>query len=542
MRQIDLERALTRRVDRRRLVGGAGLGFGVAISAAGFPTRTVGARQATPLATPSLGGSPFGLGIASGDPLPDSVILWTRLALDPLAEDGLGGMDRAPVEVRWELASDDSFGTVVQSGSAVASPDLAHSVHVDVTGLEPGREYVYRFMVGSEVSPVGRTKTAPATGAPLDRVRFALATCQNWEAGYFGAYRHMLQDDLDLVLFLGDYIYEGADAGEEGIADGSAIRRHTGGETQSLVDYRLRHALYKTDADLQAAHAAFPFVATWDDHEVVNDYAALHDEAGSPEELFAERRAAAYQAYYEHMPLRAASMPEGPSMPIYRRLTFGDLAEFSVLDTRQYRSDHPCGAGEQAPCDAALDPNYTMLGPQQEQWLLAGLGRSTAQWNVIAQQVLMAELNHREAPNQYFWTDAWDGYVGARNRLLTHLESRQIANPVVVTGDWHCAFVNDLRLDFGDDDSPTVASEFVVTSISSQGDSTGYGDYYGPMIPYNPHIHYFEDRRGYQRVEITRELWRTDLQMMDTVLTEDAGISTAASYVVESGQPGPKPA
>jgi alkaline phosphatase D len=345
-----------------------------------------------------------------------------------------------------------------------------------------------------------------------------------------------------LVVFLGDYIYEDADGGEDALAAGEIVRRHTGHETMTLADYRLRHALYKTDPDLQAAHATFPWVVTWDDHEVANDYAGLHDEMGSPEDVFAQRRAAAYQAYYEHMPLRPTSMPLGMFMRIYRRLTFGDLIEFSVLDTRQYRSDHPCGGGEQVLCGAALDPNTTMLGPEQEQWVLAGLDASRARWNILAQQVLMAQLDHREPPSRYFWTDAWDGYMGARNRLLTHVASRDIRNLIVLTGDWHCAFVNDLKLDFEDPDSPTVGTEFVVTSISSNGDSTDYQNYYGPMIPWNPHIKFFADRRGYQRVVVTPDRLQTDLQMVETIRNPDAGISTLASFVVEDGVPGAQPA
>jgi alkaline phosphatase D len=530
------EDILIRRADRRHLLRG-GLGAGAAAFAAvslpGSPTRLRGAlaRQATPNATPALGNTPFTLGVASGDPLPDGVVLWTRLAPDPLAEDGLGGMDPAPVDVQWEVASDDTFGEVVASGTERAVADLGHSVHVDVTGLEPGREYVYRFTVGDDVSPVGRTKTAPASDSTLDRLRFAFATCQDYQSGFYTPYREMLKDDLDVVFFLGDYIYEGG-------GDPASLRQHLGGETQTLTDYRLRHALYKTDADLQAVHHAFPWVVTWDDHEVDNDYAAVYGEDGDPIELFAARRAAAYQAYYEHMPLRPASLPSGPDMLLYRKLTFGDLAEFQVLDTRQYRTDHPCGAGEQTPCDLAYAPETTMLGPDQERWLLANLDRSAATWNVLAQQVLMGELQHLPDPQQMFWTDGWDGYPGARQRLLGHIAGNGISNPVVITGDWHCAFVNDLRLDYDDTAAPTIATEFVVTSVSSNGDSTGYEEYYGPMVPYNPHIKYFADRRGYQRVDLTPDRWTTDLVMVDTVTSQEYTAEVAATYVVEAGQPG----
>jgi alkaline phosphatase D len=485
-----------------------------------------------------LGGTPFTLGVASGDPLPDGVVLWTRLAPDPLNGGGMAG--QGSVEVRWELAADEAFGRVVRRGAATASPELGHSVHVDVQGLEPGREYFYRFLAAGETSPVGRTKTAPAAGAPLDRLRFAFSSCQDWLTGYYPAYRQMAREDLDLVFFLGDYVYEDAyGPDEETGAFPVPGREHTSGEIVTIDDYRTRYALHKSDPDLQAAHAAFPWVATWDDHEVDNDYAGERDEIGTPVEAFLARRAAGYQAFYEHLPLRPSSMPQGASMELYRRLAFGDLAEFSVLDSRQYRHDHPCGAGEQARCAAALDPNTTLLGPEQERWVLAGLDASTARWNVLAQQVLMAELEHNPGPGEIFWTDAWDGYPAARNRILSHVMSRGIANPIVLTGDWHSTFVNDLKADFDADDSPTVATEFVVTAISTGGDDNGYDDYYGPMVPNNPHIRFFDgDRRGYMRVEVTPERWRTDLEMVESVLTPDAPTSTLASFVVEAGQPG----
>jgi alkaline phosphatase D len=259
-------------------------------------------------------------------------------------------------------------------------------------------------------------------------------------------------------LFLGDYIYEDAyGPGEDG-SWATPGREHTAPEIRTVDDYRVRHALHKSDPLLQAAHAAFPWVATWDDHEVDNDYAGERGEGGEPADPFLGRRAAGYQAFYEHLPLRPESMPLGPSMRLYRRLAFGDLVAFSVLDSRQYRTDHPCGAGEQVPCPAAMDPNSTMLGPEQERWLLAGLDASEARWNVVAQQVLMVELDHAEGDAEIVWTDAWDGYPAARNRVLGHVMSRNIANPVVLTGDWHSTFVNDLKADFADPDSPTIAT------------------------------------------------------------------------------------
>ena len=290
-------------------------------------------------AEPRFSDYPFKLGVASGDPLPDGVVLWTRLAPDPLN----GGMPDKRVPVQWQVATDEAFANVVREGATFASPELAHSVHVEVGGLRPAGEYFYRFRAGSELSPVGRTKTAPAFGASVAEMNFAFVSCQQYEHGYFTAYRHMSEEDLDLVVHLGDYIYEYGP--NQYVAPGGNVRTHVGPEIVSLSDYRRRHAQYRTDEDLQAAHAAFPWAVTWDDHEVENNYADEIPEGGQSVEAFILRRAAAYQAYYEHMPLRRTSVPSGPDMQLYRRLTFGNLAEFNVLDTRQYRDDQAAGDG-----------------------------------------------------------------------------------------------------------------------------------------------------------------------------------------------------
>jgi alkaline phosphatase D len=525
--QSHLERLFAQRLDRRRLLvvssrlaGLAALGL--------FPGTDVAAA-------PKLGANPFTLGVASGDPLPDSVVLWTRLAPDPLHG---GRMPPLPVPVWWQVANDPDMRHIVQHGIARAVPELAHSVHVDVHGLEPAHEYFYRFYVPHEFSPIGRTKTTPAPDARVDELRFAIAACQRWDQGYYAAYRHLAEETLDFVVHLGDYIYEyGIDAtgGVRQVPVPEAFRT----ETLTLERYRLQFALYKSDPDLQAAHARCPWLVAWDDHEVENDYTDAISENRDSSELFLLRRAAAYQAYYEHLPLRHSSLPQGPDMRLYRRMTYGDLAEFNVLDTRQYRSDQPCGDGETPRCAAALDPATTMLGPAQEQWLLDGLDQSRARWNVLAQQVLMAELDHQIGPGEVFWNDAWDGYPAARERILRHLASRPISNPIVLSGDWHSTFVNDLKLDFKDPTSPTVATEFACTSISSNGDQIVYGPYYGPMIPENPHIKFIDgDRRGYMRCHLTQERWQTDLRYVETVSRPDAPVYTEASFVVEHGAPG----
>ena len=518
------------RPDRRRFLAAMGSLAGLA---------ALGLAPADTLAQVRLGANPFTLGVASGDPRPDSVVLWTRLASDPLNG---GGMPPVLIPVHWVLAADEALKHVLRSGIALASPALAHAVHVEVGGLQPGREYFYQFKTGSEVSPLGRTKTAPAPDAHLDRLRFAVATCQRWDDGYYAAYRHMADEDLDLVLHLGDYLYEygiGAMGGYRNVAVPEQFRS----ETTTLERYRLQYALYKSDPDLQRAHARFPFAITWDDHEVDQDYTGAISQHNDAPDAFLARRAAAYQAFYEHMPLRSDTLPGGPDLRVYRGLDYGDLVRFHVLDTRQYRNDHPCGDGEHPRCAASFDPAQTMLGAEQEAWLLEGLARAPARWSVLAQQVLMAELDHVVGEGEVFWQDCWDGYPLARRRLLEQVVARQVRNAVVLTGDWHSTFVNNLTLDFKEEQAPVVATEFVTPSLSSNGDQILYGPYYGPMIVENPHIRYFDgDRRGYIRCEVTHARWQTDVRYVSTVSRADAPIATAASFVVLDGEPGVQPA
>jgi alkaline phosphatase D len=309
---------------------------------------------------------------------------------------------------------------------------------------------------------------------------------------------------------------------------------------RDLDRWRLQYALYRTDPDLQRAHARFPWVVTWDDHEVQNDYAA---DSSQYEGDIRALRLAAYQAYYEHQPLRRGSIPGGDGeMRLYRRLSYGDLAEFNVLDGRQYRSVPPCGWGEAAACDAAYDPSVTMLGERQEHWLESGLAASRARWNILANNVMMGRLDHDGPSGDTLWHDAWDGFPAARTRLTGHLAAARVRNPVVITGDWHSTFVNDIKRDFDDPDSPVVATEFVGTSVSSNGDGTVYGPYYGPMIKHNPHIRFFDgDRRGYVRCTVDRGQWRTDLRMVPTVSRPDVAAYTFASFTVEDGRPGARP-
>jgi alkaline phosphatase D len=523
-------------IDRRAfLLASGAAAAGVVLSGTGAaagptgPAGSVGSgRPVAPIR------DPFQLGVASGDPWPRSVVLWTRLAPHPLVPGG--GMPARDVPVSWQLAADKRFREVVRRGTALARPAGAHAVHVTVDGLEPGRWYWYRFKVGHEVSPAGRTRTAPS---PLshDPVRFAFASCQDWQDGFYTAYRHLVSEDLDVVVFLGDYIYENGPASD-------AVRAHDGdGEPETLDEYRARYALYKTDPDLQAAHAAFPWAATFDDHEVDNDWSAdvPQDPDAQPREQFLARRAAAFQAYYEHLPLRAAQRPSGPSVLMYRRLRFGSLLEMNVLDTRQYRSlTEPCGYGTGPACPEVFDPARTMLGAEQEAWLTRGLRSSTVTWDVVAQQVPVARIDVGSTEPEYK-LDKWDAYPVARQRLLDLFGSRHVTNPVVITGDLHDSWVADLKANFDEPASPVVGTELIGTSISSDRDGAEASEDGLVAMPRNPHLKFHNYRRGYVRCAVTEDSWQTDFRTVPFVTTPGAPIETKASFVIESGRPGALP-
>ena len=474
---------------------------------------------------------PFALGVASGYPSPDGVVLWTRL---------MGELDPAAIPVRWEIAADEAMRKVVASGTAQALPEWAHSVHVEVRGLEPDRWYWYRFIAGDAASLAGRTRTAPAAGAEVARLRFAFASCQQYEQGWFSAYRYMVRDDLDLVVFLGDYIYESSWGREH-------VRKHDAGEPYTLDQYRARYALYKTDPDLQRAHQAFPWIYTWDDHEVGNDYADDRPQDGMDRESFLRRRAAAYRACYEHMPMPASMRPRGPDMRIYGDLGWGRLANFYLVDDRQYRAHQVCptkpgGSSVVDPevCLEIRDPSRSMLGAAQEAWLEQAMAGSKAGWNILAQQTLMAQLDRKRNGVRQFWTDGWDGYPAARRKLLGFLHEKRIANPVVIGGDVHTHWVADLKPDFDDAKSPVVASEFCGTSITSQGASQKQVD---ERLTDNPHIRYGRgDRRGYVRMSIAGSRLHADLVGLDTVKKQESRAEVLASFVVEDGKAGPQKA
>ncbi len=471
---------------------------------------------------------PFTLGVASGDPLHDSIVLWTRLAPEPLRADG--GMEPRPVEVRWEVAKDPSMRRLVRRGRTTAWPSFAHSVHVEVDGLDDGREYFYRFTTGSAASQVGRTRTAPR--GRVSELTFSFVSCQKWDDGFYPAYREIAREDHDFVMHLGDYTYEYGIANDTGPRMPNLPPEFVT-ETETLERYRLQHALYKTDPHLKAAHRAHPFIVVWDDHEVQNDY------TGDP--FWFGRRTNAYRAFYEHLPMRQESIPRGKDMPIYRKVTWGDLAEFSMLDTRQYRSNPPSGFGEAERLPEAFKPVHTMLGPPQEQWLLNNLRRSDARWNFVGNQVLMAELDHDgHAPgDDLFWNDSWDGYPAARNRITEFLKDERIRNAVILTGDWHSTFANDVKENYEDPRARTVAAEFVTPSVTSNGDAEVYGPYYGPMIKFNPHIRFFDgDRHGSMKARLRRDELEVDWRIADKVGDPNARVRTLRTFAVESGRPG----
>lgn len=514
------------RFDRRRFLGLAGAaGAGAALAMSGFST----ASSATPAARSRFAGDPFSLGVASGDPLPSGVVLWTRVAPDPLAADGSGGMaGRGVVPVQWEVAEDERFAKRVAHGVERATPELGYSVHAEVDTLRPDREYFYRFRVGNEISATGRTRTAPEAGADMRELAFAFVSCQNYPAGYYTAYRHLAEEDLHAVFHLGDYIYEGP-------GQGSLGRGHLPTtEIFSLADYRVRHAQYKTDADLQRAHASFPWIVTWDDHEVDNNYAdEISEHLDVSPETFLARRAAAYQAYYEHLPLRRTSVPNGPDLRLYRRLRYGRLAEFNVLDGRQYRSDQV-----QQDSPEARDPERSMLGAEQERWLLDGLGASTARWNILAQQTVLARADRDPGPGLELPMDNWNGYEPARQRLFDGVVERGVENMVVITGDAHCSMVADLKQNFADPGSRTVGAEFLGTSISSGGDGADLDTRGREWLSSNPHMKFYNQRRGYVRCAVDRDTYRADYRVLPYITRPDAPVHTLAGFVVENGRPG----
>lgn len=470
------------------------------------PTTAAGA---TPLAGP-----PFALGVASGDPDASSVVLWTRL---------LGAEGDQPVV--WELAIDDEFASRAAAGVARAVDEDGHSVRVVADGLEADTWYWYRFTAGDHVSPIGRTRTTPSSGADADRLRFAFASCQDWQDGHYSAHEHLAAEDIDLVVFLGDYIYEGGPST-------TSPRRHDGPEVISLADYRARYALYKSDPNLQAAHARAPWLTIWDDHEVDNNHAGARPVAGASATDFAARRAAAYRAWWEHNATRLPK-PTTDSLEIHRSLTWGTLASFFALDGRQYRDGQACGGELAASCAEREDPARSMLGNEQEAWISEAMPASASTWNVLANQTMLSPAPVDLGVTTLFNMDQWDGYPAAQARMLDVLG--RSGNPVVITGDIHASAVGDLRV--GD---AIVGTELIGTSLTSAFPE-GLAAFFEDAARSSGALMADAVHRGYVLCEVTPSTFRADYRVVASVLESRSPISTSSSWKISAGTPGVSP-
>ena len=492
------------------------------------------ASRATPPAAVPGGETPFTLGVASGVPRPDGVVLWTRLA--PRPREPRGGLPNAPVAVRWEMAADDRFAQPLRSGEAIAVPEHAHSVHVEVPGLPPATPLHYRFIAGDHVSPVGRTRTAPAADADVRSLRIALASCQHYEQGAFAVHREIAARDFDFVLFVGDYIYESSNPRLR-------LRPHEAGTPTTLDTYRARHATYKLDADLQAAHAAHPWVLTWDDHEVENDYADASSPSGWCAEDFLRRRAAAYKAYFEHLPIAPAQRPSGPAMRLHDRVVWGQLAELWTLDGRQYRSPQACGLPPvgggrvlSSWCEELGDASRSMLGAEQERWLAEGLAQSRRGWQLVAQQTQLSASGIDTPTGRHFYSDGWEGYPHARERLLRAIAEAHHTGAICLGGDVHRHVAAQLRAVPNDERSPVVASEFVATSLTTVGASDAR---MALIRRSNPDIaHGRSDERGYAAISLSRDEAVCDFRGTPFPVREGAVCTTQARYAVDRRRPG----
>ena len=478
--------------------------------------------------------NPFALGVASGRPRADSIVLWTRLLFSE--EDRATGTDALRVHV--EVFADAALQRRVQKIEVVTDATRGHSVHVHLQRLQPSTDYWYRFQQGDARSPVGHTRTAPALNAEVRELRIALSSCQHYEQGQYIAHAEIAKQPLDFVLFMGDYIYESSNPQY-------ALRKHNGEEPKTLAQYRDRYEQYKRDPMLQAAHAAHPWVLMWDDHEVVNDYANDQDRHYTDPQQMLQRRAAAYQAYFEHQPVLLGPETHSPAdMRLYDQLSWGKLADVWTLDCRQYRSAQACrdpvrGGGRMVvQCGELNDPSRTMLGQTQERWLSDRLSHSKRQWKLVAQATQISSTSVPTPVGRSYWNDAWDGYPEARKRLLQTVVDAQLQNVVTLGGDVHCNVAANLRLEPNNPQSPIVASEFVTTSITSRG----LGDKPSAVIRESNAdlLHYRPDERGYSLITVTPSEVRCDFRTTKFPAGSEAGLKTQASYVVKSGKAGPQ--
>ncbi|WP_031465474.1 alkaline phosphatase D family protein [Sciscionella sediminilitoris] len=505
---------------------------GAALTAAASAVAAVPASAQSPVRPRPRAGDPFTLGVASGEPDAHSVVLWTRLAHDPLAEDGFGGMPAKATEVDWELAEDERFTKIVRRGTTKAEPASGHSVHVEASGLKPGAEYFYRFRANGHLSPHGRTRTAPAAGVLSTPLLLCFASCAHYEYGYYTAYRHLAAEEPDLVAFLGDYQYEnGGSSGK--------VRKHAGPETVSLANYRQRYAQYKADADLQAAHAIAPWTPVFDDHEVENNWAGEVPEESdhASRKEFLARRARAFQAYYENMPLRPAQRPDGSAIQLYRERAWGGLVNLHMLDTRQFRDDQLSGDGIKYD-PHRKDAHRTIMGADQERWLGDRLRSSAARWDVLGQQVFFSQLDFTPGAGETNNMDAWDGYAANRDRIVDAWVAAKTRNVVVLTGDVHANWAADIKKRFTDPESPVVGTELVTTSITSNGDGSDTNKDTAGILKENPHVKFYNGQRGYVRTKFTPSEVRADYRVVPYVSRKGAPISTRASFTVADREPG----
>ncbi|NRQ50858.1 alkaline phosphatase D family protein [Aeromicrobium stalagmiti] len=511
------------------------LTYGAAIGAGAMtPVIASGAADARVHAL-KLPRDPFTLGVAAGDPEPDGFVIWTRLAVDPLADDGLGGMPNLRIPVSWQVATDERFRRVVRRGVSITTRELGHAIHVEVDGLQPGREYWYRFAAGPHLSRSGRAVTAPRRDAMPAALAMSFVSCSQYEHGLFTAYRRLAEDRPDLVLHLGDYQYEYT--ANAYVAPGGNVRDHDGPETTTLESYRQRHAQYKLDPDLQEAHAATAWAVVFDDHEVDNNWAADIPEKPAETPGFVTRRKAAFRAYYENMPLRRTSVPRGASMQLYRRLHWGRLATFHMLDTRQFRDDQGCGDGYKTDCPAAIDPKRSITGQAQEDWLLDGFNRSRARWDVLGQQVFFAQRDSDQGPLKTVSMDGWDGYAASRDRITRGWVDAGVRNPVVLTGDVHAHWASELKLDYDDPTTRSVGTELVCSSITSGGNGADSAATAHPWLQWNPHLKFQNNLRGYVNTTITPDDLTADFRCVAQVRTPGEPVFTRASFVVEDRVP-----
>lgn len=470
---------------------------------------------------PRLTADPFALGVASGEPATDGFVLWTRIA----------GLDR-DVFPAFEIAGDEGFRRIVRQGRVRAHVARGGAVHLEIGGLEAGRRYFYRFHLAGAVSPIGRTRTIALRPQQLT---LALTSCQHWEQGWFSAYADMIAQDVDAVLQVGDYIYE------KSFGAGPDVRRFGSSVPDNLDAFRQRHALYRTDPDLAAAHAALPFIASSDDHEVENDYAGLQGGVTGDPAAFLRLRAAAYQAYFEHMPLRPSAFRGAGDVRLYRRFRWGDLATVHMLDTRQYRSPQPCGpdgrrgGGVVTSCPGALDPAHTMLGPAQEAWLADGLARETSRWSLVTQQTLFSRLR-LPAGADAFYSDIWDGYAAARDRVVMAIEAPAVRNPIILGGDVHSFWVNDVQRDFSRPGAGVVATEIVTSCLAARNGPKALFD---PAPALNPHIRFLDNAHsGYTLIRIGASALTAEMRAVRSLTERGSSSFSLASFRVVDGKPG----